>query len=88
MGIGDLTWLSELGQGSPVVLAIGVLVLVWRREAKKNDRLEQSLWTALRAVEQVVDNTTTLIHTTQRLADAVDGWGTTAGRHRRGGLDD
>lgn len=80
--MGDLTWLQAVGQ-SPVLLAVGVLILVWRRDAKRADRLEQSLHTALRAVDQFTANMTTLIHTTQRVADAVDGWGTTAGRHRR-----
>ena len=88
MGIGDLTWLTELGRGSPLVLAIGVLILVWRRDAKRADRLQESLYTALRAVDQLTANVTTLIHTTQRVADAVDGWGTTAGRHRRPGSDE
>ena len=61
---------------------------MWRREASRADRLEQSLHTALRAVEQFTANTTTLIRTVERIAEAVDGWDTTAGRHRRpDGLD-
>lgn len=65
------------------MLVIGVLVLVWRREAKRADRNEQATLTALRAVDQLAANTTALIGTVQRIAEVVDGWDTTGGRHRR-----
>ncbi len=83
--MGDFGWLTAFGQGSPWVLVIGVLILVWRRAERRADRWEQATLTALEAVKELSANVATSARTTERLADAVNGWGTTDGRHRREG---
>lgn len=57
---------------------------MWRREARRADRLEQGLHTALKAVDQFTANMTTLIESNRQIAETVREWGTTAGRHRDG----
>lgn len=81
--MGDLTWLPALGQSSPWIVVVGVLLFGWRRDAKRADRLEQGLHTALRAVDQFAANMTTVIESNKAIASAVNEWGITAGRHRQ-----
>lgn len=68
-------------------MVVGVLLFGWRRDAKRADRLEQGLHTALRAVDQFTANMTTLIESNKAIAEAVNGWGTTVGRHRDSSAD-